>query len=374
MKVVEIEAKSILRKHKRIDPWFMSRYGMNLYRGCTHNCAYCDGRAEGYYVEGEFGEEITVKINALALLRRELDPARKRKPFAGGYIMAGGGVGDSYQQPEQDLKLTRGALELAYEFGHPVMMLTKSTLIERDLDLLKKIHQRNRVVVGMSFSSVDEKISRIFEPGVPQPEERLKTLRKFKEAGIPCGMFLMPLIPFLTDTREMITRTFTEAARAGLDFVIFGGMTLKEGRQKAYYIQRLEKYYPEVAGRYSEIYRYNRWGQASEEYYKSINSSMFAAARVYNLPVRMPYRLFDGMLNKNDLTAVLLDHIDFLLKLRGEQSPYGFVSYQVSLLKEPINDMKSRLRSIKGVGTGVEKVIREIIETGTAELYKSLIH
>ena len=77
----EIEAKSILRKHKKIDSWFISRYGMNLYRGCTHNCVYCDGRAEGYYVDGEFGEDVVVKTNAIEILRRELDPKRKRVPL-----------------------------------------------------------------------------------------------------------------------------------------------------------------------------------------------------------------------------------------------------------------------------------------------------
>ena len=113
--IKEIEAKSILRKHKKIDSWFLSRYNMNLYRGCTHNCVYCDGRAEGYYVEGEFGNDVAVKINALEVLRRELDPKRKRTPFKRGYVMVGGGVGDSYQPIEEKYELTRKTLELLSE-------------------------------------------------------------------------------------------------------------------------------------------------------------------------------------------------------------------------------------------------------------------
>ncbi len=81
MSIKETEAKSILRKHKKIDSWFLSRYGMNLYRGGTHNCVYCDGRAEGYYVEGEFGKDVVVKVNAIEILKQELDPKRKRTPF-----------------------------------------------------------------------------------------------------------------------------------------------------------------------------------------------------------------------------------------------------------------------------------------------------
>ena len=106
MRVHEIQAKSVLIKRKHIDSWFVSLYGMNLYRGCQHNCAYCDGRAEGYYVEGEFGRDIWVKINAPEILRRELDPARRRKPLKGGYFFLGGGVGDSYQPLEETYDLS----------------------------------------------------------------------------------------------------------------------------------------------------------------------------------------------------------------------------------------------------------------------------
>ena len=91
----EIEAKSILRKNKKIESWFLTYYGMNLYRGCQHNCVYCDGRAEKYQVDGEFGSDVVVKVNAIDLLCRELDPRRKRTPFRRGYVGVGGGVGDS---------------------------------------------------------------------------------------------------------------------------------------------------------------------------------------------------------------------------------------------------------------------------------------
>ncbi len=124
MVIREIEAKSILRKHKRIDSWFVSQYGMNLYRGCSHNCVYCDGRSEGYYVEGELGEDITVKVNAVDILGRELNPKRKRIPLKRSYIMLGGGVGDSYQPIEKKYQLSRGALQLIDEYNFPVHVLT----------------------------------------------------------------------------------------------------------------------------------------------------------------------------------------------------------------------------------------------------------
>jgi len=135
---------------------------MNLYRGCQHNCAYCDGRAEGYYVEGEFGRDVGVKINAPEILKRELDPSRRRKPLKGGYFFLGGGVGDSYQPVEEKYRLSRQALEILAGFDYPVQVLTKSTLVRRDLDLLQQINRQRRALVCFSISSANEQISRIF--------------------------------------------------------------------------------------------------------------------------------------------------------------------------------------------------------------------
>jgi DNA repair photolyase len=239
MKITEIQAKSILRKHKKIDSWFISHYGMNLYRGCIHNCIYCDGRAEKYQVKGEFGEDVAVKVNAIEILNRELDPKRKRKPFVPSFMMVGGGVGDSYQAVEKRYALTRQALELIHKYDFPTHILTKSTLVERDLDILKQINANKRALVSFSFSSVNDEISRFVEPGVPLPSERLETLKRFKSAGIACGMFLMPVIPFLTDGPQLIEKAVSLAKAVGLDYIIFSGMTLKAGQQKDHFIEQI---------------------------------------------------------------------------------------------------------------------------------------
>ena len=142
MNIKEIEAKTILRKRKKIDSWFISRYGMNLYRGCTHNCVYCDGRSEGYFVKGKFGEDVKVKTNAIEILKKELSKDKNFKgKFNHGYIMLGGGVGDSYQQVEEKFNLTKKALDLISKYNCPIHILTKSTLVKRDINLLKKINE-----------------------------------------------------------------------------------------------------------------------------------------------------------------------------------------------------------------------------------------
>jgi DNA repair photolyase len=211
-----IQAKSILTKRLKIDSWFMTHYGMNLYRGCLHNCSYCDGRAESYYVEGEFGHDVSVKTNAIELLSKELDPSRRRKPLPKSFIMLGGGVCDAYQPVEKEYQLARKTLELILKYGYPVHILTKSTLVERDIDLLLKIHRQSRAIVSFSFSSVDDDISRIFEPGVPSPSARLATIRTFKQHGLYCGMFLMPVLPWITDTPAVLEHTIKKAREAGI--------------------------------------------------------------------------------------------------------------------------------------------------------------
>jgi DNA repair photolyase len=371
--IKEIEAKSILRKQKRVDSWFVSCYGMNLYRGCTHNCVYCDGRAEKYQVEGEFGREVVVKKNAIDLLRRELDPSRKRKPFKRGFVMVGGGVCDSYQPAEKTYQLTRQALQLLHDHTFPVHMLTKSTLIERDLDLLTAINAQNRAIVSMSFSSVDDDISAIVEPGVPSPTKRLNTLAKFKQKGFACGMFLMPVVPFITDTPEQIDKSLRKAKEVGLDYVIFGGMTLKDGRQKDYFIKVLEQHYPHLINEYHVIYPGDKYGGAIPRYYQSINQIFHSLARTYHIPKRIPAHLYNDILDENDLVMVILDQMDYLLKQDGKKSPYGYAAHSVSKLKEPLSSMKNRLQELSGVGPVTERIIKEILKTGTSAYYVKLL-
>jgi DNA repair photolyase len=373
MTIREIKAKSILRKYKKIDSWFISRYGMNLYRGCTHNCIYCDGRAEDYYVDGEFGEDVAVKVNVIEILRRELDPKRKRTPFKRSFVMIGGGVGDSYQPIEEKYQLSRKVLELMDEYNFPVHVLTKSTLIKRDIDILKKINKKDRVIVSFSFSSVNDEISAIFEPGVPPPSERLKTLAFFKNEGIACGMFLLPVIPFITDTLELMEKTIRKASEAGLDFIIFGGMTLKEGKQKDYFFKTLRNKYPKLIGEYENIYRKNKWGEAAGEYYNSINLTFNSIVKKYKIPPRIPLSLYKDILGENDLVVVILEHIDYLLKLEGRTSPYGYAAYSISRLKEPLSYMKRELKRINGVGNVTESIILEILETKNSSYFKKLL-
>ncbi|MCJ7571358.1 MAG: hypothetical protein MUO82_05735 [Candidatus Thermoplasmatota archaeon] len=338
-----------------------------------NNCVYCDGRAEGYYVEDEFGSDVSVKINAIEVLRRELDPKRKRTPFKRGYVMVGGGVGDSYQPIEEKYELTRKTLSLLSEKKLPVHILTKSTLVKRDADILEEINETNRAIVSFSFSSTDEKISRVFEPGVPSPIKRLETISFFKNKGIACGMFLLPVIPFITDTKAVMEKTIQDAKDVGIDFIIFGGMTLKEGKQKEYFLNILKQYYPKLIPEYHMIYKADKWGQAVHEYYDQLNLSYHILMKHYKIPKRIPPELFKDILSENDLVIVILEHIDYLLKLEGKKSPFGYAAYQLSQIKEPLSNMLHKLDTIRGVGKTTENIIREILTTGSSNYYENLL-
>jgi DNA repair photolyase len=346
---------------------------MNLYRGCTHNCVYCDGRAEGYYVEGEFGRDVSVKVNALEVLRRELDSRGKRSPLQPGYVMVGGGVGDSYQPVEEKYGLTRKTLALLSEKKFPVHILTKSTLVKRDVDLLRKINETRKVIISFSFSSTDESISRIFEPGVPSPQERLETIAFFKENGLACGMFLMPVIPFITDTKEVLEKTIQDAKDVGVDFIICGGMTLKEGKQKDYFFNILQRYYQNLMLEYQMIYKGSQWGEAIHEYSDQLHQTFNMLMNLYKIPKRIPPELFKDVLSENDLVIVILEHLDYLLKLEGKRSPFGYAAYSLSQLQVPISTMLYQLQTIKGVGKTTEKIIQEIIKTGRSTYYERLL-
>jgi len=369
----EIRAKSILLKHKKIDSWFISRYGMNLYRGCAHNCVYCDGRSDRYQVDGVFGEDVAVKTNAVEVLRRELKPVGRRVKLKPSYIMLGGGVGDSYQPIEAKYHLTRRTLQVLIECGCPVHILTKSTLVERDFDIVEQINEQNRAIVSFSFSSTNDELSAVFEPHVPPPSERLKTLALFKRKGIVCGMFLLPVIPFVSDTSEMIAEALRNAHEIGVDFVIFGGMTLKNGRQKEYFLGVLREKHPELLAKYAQIYGQDDvWGQATEEYYTTINSIFNEISKRYRIARRVPPALYKDILTENDLVVVMLEHIDYFLRLDGKRSSFGYAAYEISKLDKPLSTMKTKLREIRGIGEKTEEIILEILETKNSAYYNSL--
>ena len=222
--------------------------GMNIYRGCTHGCIYCDSRSRCYQFTHPF-EDIEVKRNAPELLEKALRSKREK------CMIGTGAMSDPYMHCEEELKLTRRCLEIIRDNEFGLAIQTKSDRILRDIDLLDEINSRTKCVVQMTLTTYDDELCGIIEPNVCNTKRRIEVLQKMQERGIPTIVWLTPILPFINDTEENITAILNECARTGVKGVIdFGmGLTLREG-DREYYYAALDKYFPGMKERYIERY------------------------------------------------------------------------------------------------------------------------
>ncbi len=233
-----VNAKSILS----------AKNGMNLYRGCSHGCIYCDSRSRCYHIKHDF-EDIEVKENAIDLLENALK--RKRAKC----MLGTGSMTDPYIPLESKIGNVRKALALADQYGFGFTLITKSARVLRDLDLLKSINEKTKCVVQMTLTTYDEDLCRKIEPNVSTTKERVEALKKLNEAGIPTVVWLCPILPFLNDTEENIRGILEYCIEAKVYGVIcFGmGLTLREGNRQYFYNQ-LDRLFPHMKEKYMRIY------------------------------------------------------------------------------------------------------------------------
>lgn len=233
-----VEAKGILS----------SNNGMNIYRGCTHGCIYCDSRSKCYGFTHEF-EDIEVKINAPQLLEKALKSKRKK------CMIGTGAMCDPYLHIEENLKLTRKCLELIDQYEYGVAVQTKSTRVLRDMDLLKSINDKTKAVVQMTMTTYDETLCKILEPNVSTTKERFEALLQFKEAEIPTVVWLTPILPFINDTEENIRGILGYCVEAGVKGIICFdmGVTLRDG-DREYFYKALDKHFPGMKNKYIRTY------------------------------------------------------------------------------------------------------------------------
>lgn len=231
--------------------------GMNIYRGCSHGCVYCDSRSKCYHFTHDF-EDIEVKQNAPELLEEALRKKRKR------CVIGTGSMCDPYIPIEKELCLTRRCLEIIDRYSFGAAVLTKSDLVLRDLDLLSSINKKAKAVVQMTLTTTDDELCKILEPGVCPTSRRVQVLRECKERGIPTVVWLSPLLPFINDTEENIDAIFESCAEAGVKAILcFGiGLTLREGNREYFYaaLERAALRDSRFAGmkeRYQKTYGYS---------------------------------------------------------------------------------------------------------------------
>lgn len=235
-----VDAKGILSPHN----------GMNIYRGCTHGCIYCDARSTCYQMKHDF-EDIEVKQNAPQLLEQTL--RSKRKPC----MIGTGAMSDPYMHCEEKLGLTRKCLEIIHKYGFGVAIQTKSDRILRDLDLLKAINEQTKCVVQMTLTTYDEDLCRKIEPNVCTTKRRFETLQILHENGIPTIVWLSPILPFINDTKENLEGILDYCVRANVYGIICYGMgvTLRDG-DREYFYENLDRHFCGMSAKYHKKYGY----------------------------------------------------------------------------------------------------------------------
>lgn len=221
---------------------------MNIYRGCSHGCIYCDSRSLCYRMDHDF-EDIEVKTNAPEMLEAALAAKRKK------CMISTGAMTDPYLPLETELRYTRRCLEAIDRHGFGLAIQTKSDRILRDLDLLKSINARAKCVVQMTLTTADEALCRIIEPGVCTTARRVEVLKMMRDNGIPTVVWLSPLLPFLTDTRENLDALLDACVEARVRGILcFGiGVTLREG-DREYFYGKLDEHFPGLKERYIQTF------------------------------------------------------------------------------------------------------------------------
>jgi len=224
---------------------------MNIYRGCSHGCIYCDSRSTVYGMDHDF-EDIEVKQNALELLEYSLKSKRKK------CMISTGSMCDPYIHLEEELEYTRKSLELIEKYGYGISILTKSNRILRDLELLKRINKKTKTVVELTLTTYDEELCKKLEPNVSTTKERVEVLNMMRDHHIPTVVWLGPFLPFINDTEENLKGLLDYCIEAKVKGIIcFGiGLTLREGNRE-YFYQKLDELFPGLKETYIKMYHKN---------------------------------------------------------------------------------------------------------------------
>ncbi|MFW9853080.1 MAG: radical SAM protein [Candidatus Thorarchaeota archaeon] len=337
MNIQPYKAKTLVRTSSQTE----SHIHLNPYQGCYHNCAYCFGKSEEYYMHQDYSGRIRVKINAPELLENYLKkkgfiPYNRDRtstlidyiPYSSSGIRSNlppkfvismfGNVCDVYQPAEKKVEITKKLLQIAYDFGFPIRILTKSNLVLRDIDLLKKIHQDSYARIAITITLYDEEKQKIFEPNASSTSERFDTVKTLRENGISSGIYITPVIPFIGDSDDNLTQIINKAKEVNAEFIISGGLSLSPGRNKQEFMGVIKTHFPEYLERFKLLYENNnKYGQPNPKIAESFNlkdpiKKGYEICKKYNMFFYEPRIIPEGQIKTNLLIATALYRIAFL--------------------------------------------------------------
>lgn len=367
----EYKAKTILNIHKHVDGgWFWSKYSANPYIGCEWGCQYCYARDEKYNphkpkkdklvnkFEDPFSEYIKIKINAPELL----DNSLRHKPKEVIYL-------DSYMPIDVKYQYARKMLEICMKHNFPVFINEKSTLILRDLDILKQINIKSYLNIGWSIiTTKDDKTRKIIESKTPTVKSRFETMKKLSDNNILTGTIFMPIIPFLYDDEENIEAVIRKTKESGGKYMLDGGLTL-QGYCKNHFYKTLKKYFPEYIEKYEKLYDNTNF---FNEYTKNTHKLVKKYCNKYNLPnnIKRPLNFYPNNLHINKKIAEIFYNNARELQLSGKG---GYREWSYRKTAWILDDLEQNIKTIyeKHGGDGFKK-IKGIGETSSKRIEESL--
>jgi DNA repair photolyase len=241
-----IPAKTIISGYAENNSWFGANYNMNIYKGCSHGCIYCDSRSDCYRVDNF--DQVRAKENALSIIERDLRSKRRKG------VVGMGAMSDPYNHFEKEFKLTAGALEIINRLGFGIAIATKSDLITRDAGIIKEISKHSPVLIKLTITTADDSLCKTLEPNAPLSSLRFKAIREMTQQGIFNGILLMPVLPFIEDNEENIGKIIELARENGAKFIYPAfGVTLREN-QRDWYYKKLDEYFPGIKEKYIKTY------------------------------------------------------------------------------------------------------------------------
>ncbi len=362
VKYIYKEFKSVLNKLKYPDSWFWARYTLNAYFGCAHACIYCDARSQRYYLK-DFENEVIIKTDFDKKLDLRLKRARTLLPD----VIAPGGVNDAYQPIEKKVKQTRKVLQVIAKHKFPINIATKSKLITRDIDILKKIAADTWCTIGFSISTTNVELAKFLEPYSSPPSERLEALKIIKKEApkIQVGTYFIPIIPFLEDDENNLEDVIKKTKETGADFILISpGLTLRD-LQAEYFIKKLKKSkYQHVVKLLLNLYKGQMHPPA--DYVHKMHLKLFSLSQKYNLPLRAKrwipkdyrkwnYKISEILLNK--------EYID-LIKTGISNTTMKWAGLKLNNLKESIIDVykNGRIDQLEGFYKKEINIIKPYVE------------
>ncbi|MGL5414792.1 MAG: radical SAM protein [Clostridium sp.] len=243
-----IKAGNIVSSYIDNNPWFGLNYTMNIYRGCNHGCIYCDSRSNCYNII-DF-DTVRAKEDSAEIIENDLKKKRKKG------VIGTGAMSDPYNSFEKKYELTRNALKIIEKYRFGVSIATKSSLIIRDIDILKRIQENAEVLIKITITSIEDEVSKVIEPGVDPSSERFKAVKELSDNGIYVGILFMPILPFINDTEENVRGIVKKAYESGAKFIYTHGIgvTLRNNQRVHYYEKLKENYNKDIVKMYEDVY------------------------------------------------------------------------------------------------------------------------